>query len=362
MNLYNNAKLVDSHVHIMNYKSLDFLDSYLKDYGLDKINVVSLACRDETEITQNILCALFKLKHPEKVYIYGSLMYPYYPLDDKIPDNYNFVDQVKILMDIGFDGIKMLEGKPILRKKIGVPLDSPIFDDYYSYLEEQEIPIIFHAADPETFWNKDTAPEFSFEQGWFYGDGTFPEKETIYKEIDGILNKFPRLRISFAHFYFLSNYLERAEAFLDKWENVSLDITPGREMYDNFSKRASEWKDFFIKYQDRIIFGTDMEDSMFQGGPSDIINTIRRFIETDDKFQNWGFGINGLGLDKATIDKIYYKNFESYAGITPKRINVEKLLKECKKIKEIVIGKGDLKKYTQEIDRVVDEVKRISAL
>jgi hypothetical protein len=362
MKLYDGIKMVDSHVHIRDYKSLDFLDNYLKNYGLDKINVVSLACKDESEITQNILCALFKLKYPENVYTYGSLMYPYYPLDNKIPENYNFVDQVKTLMDIGFDGIKMLEGKPTLRKKIGVPLDSPIYDDYYSYLEEQGIHIIFHAADPETFWNKDTAPEFSFEQGWFYGDGTFPEKETIYKEIDGVLNKFPRLRVSFAHFYFLSNYLERAKAFLNEWENVSLDITPGREMYDNFSKRAPEWKNFFTKYQDRIIFGTDMEDSMFQGGPADIIDTIRRFIETGDKFNNWGFKINGLGLDKDVIDKVYYKNFESYAGKLPKKINIDRLLEECQRIKEIAIVKTDLNKYVQEIDKVVDAIKGIGIL
>ena len=38
----------------------------------------------------------------------------------------------------------------------------------------------------------------------------------------------------------------------------------------------------------------------------DIIDT-RRFIETGDKFNNWGFKINGLGLDKDVIDKVYYK-------------------------------------------------------
>lgn len=117
MKLCNNIKMIDSHVHISNFESFDFLDSYLKDYGLDKINVVSLACDDTHKIIQNILCAFFKLKHPKNVYVYGSLMYPYYPLDDKIPDSYNFVDQVKTLMDIGFDGIKMLEGKPTLRKR-----------------------------------------------------------------------------------------------------------------------------------------------------------------------------------------------------------------------------------------------------
>ncbi|NSW91434.1 MAG: amidohydrolase family protein [Firmicutes bacterium] len=362
MKLYDGVIMVDSHVHIREFKSFEFLESYLKVYSLNKVNIVSLACKDENQIMQNILSALFKMKHPGHVYAYGSLMYPYYPLDDKIPGDYNFVDQVKILMDIGFDGMKMLEGKPTLRKKIGISLNSSIYDDYYSYLEKQGIPIIFHAADPETFWDKDTAPEFSFEHGWFYGDGTFPEKEDIYSEIEGILSKFPKLRVTFAHFYFLSNHIERAAAILDKFENVSFDITPGREMYDNFSKKPSEWKEFFTKYQDRIIFGTDMEDSMFQGRPQDIINTIRKFLETDDKFNNWGFEINGLALDKDVIDKIYYKNFESYAGKVPKKINVEKLLDECRKIREIAMKNNSLIEYVQEINRVIDMVKQTNTL
>ncbi|NSW93069.1 MAG: amidohydrolase family protein [Firmicutes bacterium] len=357
MKLYNDVIMVDSHVHIVGFESMDFLESYLYGYGLDKLNIVSLACKDRNLIMQNILCALFKMKHPGKVYAYGSLYYPYYPLDDKIPGDYNFVDQVKTLMDTGFDGIKMLEGKPTLRKKIGVPLDSPIFDDYYSYLEKQGIPVVFHAADPETFWDKDTAPEFSFEHGWFYGDGTFPKKEEIYNEIEGILSKFPELRVTFAHFYFLSNDIERAAAFLDRWMNVKFDITPGREMYDNFSKKPAAWKEFFSKYRDRIVFGTDMEDSMFQGGPQDIINTIRRFLETDDKFDNWGFEINGLSLEKDVIDRIYYKNFESYAGEVPKKINVEMLLEGCRKIKEIALKDTCLTGYAQEIDRVLGMLK-----
>jgi len=357
MSLLSNVKITDSHVHIGNLKHFDFLDSYLKNYGLTNINLVSLACKGQEAIAQNLICVLYKLLHPNNVYAYGSLMYPYYPLDNNIPDECNFVEQVKKLMDIGFDGIKMLEGKPTLRKRIGVPLDSPIYDDYYSYLEEHKIHIIFHVADPETFWDKETAPEFSIEKGWFYGDGTFPEKETIYKEIDGVLNKFPNLRITFAHFYFLSNFPERAEEFLNKWKNVSLDITPGREMYDNFSKRTDVWHDFFTRYQDRIIFGTDMEASMFQGGPSDIINTMRRFLESDDKFNNWGFEINGLGLDKEVVEKIYSKNFESYTGSNPKRINIDALLDECLRIRNMAESNRQLYTCTQEIDEIINKVK-----
>lgn len=328
-------KITDSHVHLWNTGSYEFFDRYLSQEGIDRINIVSLACMSKNDVFQNVLAACYKLLNPGKVYAFGSLMYPFYPLDRKIPKEYDFALQVKAMMDMGMDGIKMLEGKPDLRKSIGIPLDNKIYDDYYSYIEKEEIPVVFHVADPETFWDKDKAPKFSFEHGWFYGDGTFPEKETLYNEINGILTKFPRIHFIFAHFYFLSDFLLRASEFMDKWKNVSFDITPGREMYENFSKDPKGWKEFFTKYKDRIIFGTDMTDDQFQGGAADIISTMRRFLEENGRTSNWGFEIQGLGLEKDVLECIYHKNFERHTGDLPKPINKNKIVAECDRLLEL---------------------------
>jgi hypothetical protein len=39
---------------------------------------------------------------------------------------------------------------------------------------------------------------------------------------------------------------------------VFFDLTPGAEMYFNFSSRLGEVRDFFLRYQDRLIYGTDI--------------------------------------------------------------------------------------------------------
>ena len=53
---------------------------------------------------------------------------------------------------VGFsrgDGMKMLEGKPAVRQKLGHRRDVSIYDAYYAYLEVEQIPLMFHVADPD---------------------------------------------------------------------------------------------------------------------------------------------------------------------------------------------------------------------
>ncbi len=109
----------------------------------------------------------------------------------------------------------------------------------------------------------------------------------------------------------MSADIARASEFLDKWRNVSLDITPGIEMYHNFTRRPGEWREFFTRHNDRIIFGTDNHP------PGDMKNTeqldicvgniamIRDFLETDKEMLSG----RGLKLGSDTLEKIYCGNF-----------------------------------------------------
>jgi predicted TIM-barrel fold metal-dependent hydrolase len=250
------GKVIDCHFHA--YAGIDcgvFIKDLIGKSGLSAIGIASIPkALAHSEHFYNSEAFKLKKEMPDKVYLFGGLDYT-----DKsyLEGKVDFTGQARKLFEAGADGMKMLEGKPNARKALGIPLDSSIFDSYYSYMEEKSYPIIMHVADPETFWDPDKAPEISKKRGWFWGDGTFPEKEQLYREAEAVLEKFPKLKIIFAHFYFLSADINRASKFLDKWKNVSFDITPGWEMYDNFTGKSVEWREFFINYQDRLIFGTD---------------------------------------------------------------------------------------------------------
>lgn len=319
---FSEIPVIDCHTHVWNVKEIFQVVEIEKRYGIDKINVLGITSYDEKCMANNAIVLLFKHLFPGQVYGFGSLNYP---LTGAPEDGEGFFEQVKRLQAAGVDGMKMMEGKPDTRKRIGIPLNSPIYDKYYGYLEAERIPLLYHVADPSSFWDKDKAPQFAVDNGWAYIDDTFVSKETLYKEIEGILIKFPKLKLILAHFYFMEDEgIKRASEFLDNWPEVSFDIAPG-EMFKIFNSDLKVWKEFFIKYQDRIIFGTDNDYGMAK----ELIYTSRTILETDNEIEFWDMTLRGMHLDREVVEKIYFKNFQRYVGKVPKKVDTELLKKEC---------------------------------
>ncbi len=322
--------MIDGHIHVYTDKCIDYFFDYKTKNSFDAICVACLCNLNksmENDPAQNILAAIMKCIDPNGIYALGGLVYPKFPVTSAPMGKYDFADQAKEFMEIGFDGIKMLENKPTTRKLTALSTCDPMYDGFYKYLEDNSIAVISHVADPETFWDYDLAPEFSHTEGWFYGDGTFLSKEEIYGEVRQTLIKFPKLRVTFPHFFFLSDHIDEARKLLEKHPNVNLDITPGREMYDNFTRHYDEAKAFFNDYSDRIIFGTDMTSTQFQGAPEDMIAAITRFLSTEDEFSYWDFDIKGIGLSKDKCDAILHNNFCKNLSAKPRPINKDALKK-----------------------------------
>ena len=351
MNSFESIPIIDCHTHVYDINVIGGLMDSMKTCNIDTLNILSIPAYGEDYMAQNIQCMLFKAMYPSKIYSYGGL---HYPLQGTLKNKSDFLGQIKRLMQLGFDGIKMIEGKPNVRKRIDEPLDSPIYDDYFAYLEAEKIPLLYHVADPAGLWDKDKVPAYAIKEGWFYGDGTYVTKKILYEEVDGILKKFPRLNTIFAHFYFIPEEgIDRAGEFLDKWPGISYDLTPGSKMYGDFSKNPDRWRDFFIKYQDRILFGTDSGFS----ASTDLINTIRLFLETDNAYQSWGMNIRGICLDKKVLEKIYFKNFIRYTGKEPKKINFELAIDECSRVIEMAKSSPIKDKILPPMHQVMDKIQ-----
>jgi predicted TIM-barrel fold metal-dependent hydrolase len=312
--------IIDSHVHISSPACLAFMQAYCSRHHFQAVNIACLGHKKPNDPLQNILAALLKLQD-NRFYAHGSLLYPTMPVDRSRMDKQDFAKQAQELVAIGFDGIKMLEGKPTTRKLTALPQNDPLYDPFYAYMERTGRHIVWHVADPETFWDKDKAPAFSFKAGWFYGDGTFLTKQQLYDEVIDVLKRFPALNVTFAHFFFLADFPDQAEALLQQFPQVTLDITPGREMYEHFSRRNERWQSFFHRYADRILFGTDMTSTEFQGAADDLIGTMKRFLATRDAFTYWDFAIQGLGLSPVDYGQIGRTNFTRLVGRSPKPID-----------------------------------------
>ncbi len=267
----------------------------------------------------------YKLRFPG-CYACGSLLHCH----DERDTARGYAVQAEKLWDMGFDGMKMLEGKPAVRRALGHRLDDEIFDLYYAFLEENRIPLTMHLADPSYFWDADRVTPEIIRRGWFCGDGTYPSYDDFYDEIFGVLEKFPRLSLTLAHFGFMSRHPERAQRFMG-YENTMLDLTPGGEMFVGFSQDTEYWRDFFLTHRRRILFGTDTyNDSQREftyGNASGRCRLVRSFLEYSEPFA-WptltGPRPDGLlyplGLPRDVLRDIYRENALRRYGETPRRV------------------------------------------
>jgi predicted TIM-barrel fold metal-dependent hydrolase len=258
-------------------------------------------------------------------------------------------------MSLGFDGMKMLDGKPDNRKRIGIPLDAPVYDLYFDYLEENQLPLLYHIGDPAIFWDKENCPQYVKDLKWAYLDDSFVSKDGLYREVDGILEKHPDLKVIFAHFYFMDDEsIERASAVLDRWPNVAFDVTPGL-LFKSFGLDLEGWRAFFIKYQDRILFGTDND----YGISKELIYAIRTMLETDNEIEFWDTHLHGWKLDRPVLEKIYGANFRRYAGADPKQVEPAQVIEECHRIIRRAQNSPMKDALLKDVQDVQDELERM---
>ena len=319
-------KIIDSHMHISKWDKSDFIsyfDSYRQKNGIHAVNICAIPLR-QSNICNNIIAAFYKLARPN-TYIHGGIELIEIPIDN-MPDDMDAVVQYRELMEIGFDGIKMLEGKPTEHKRIGRNLNHPILNKLYKELEKDGTHLLMHVNDPDEFWDEERAPEWAIKSGWTYADGSFSSYKEVQNQTLTILKEHPDLCLTLAHFFFCSKEPEILEELFSKYPNLCVDLTPGGEMYVEFEKNYDYYKEFFKKYSKRLIFGTDrsyMGDATYADW---LFNMVAAFIGTDKAVESFDHKtLKGLGLSRDKVDDILFANFEARVGTKPKDIKKDKL-------------------------------------
>jgi len=310
--------IIDSHIHMYSEADLEAIETAAREGGYSKYTLLSGSLFPQ-RAPGNLSVAWAKLKHPGKVYGYAT----FHMQLEGTPDGEDLLKQAKEYHAIGFDGIKMLDGKPSLRKE-RVPIDNACYDPLFSYLEENQIPVLYHSNDPIEFWDIEKIPEWA--KDIYYYDWKEPSKDQITKETAGILKKHPDLNLTVAHFFFLPNTDEYDLAceLMETYPNFCMDLTPGWEMFQDIHRMEKEWKSYIKKYSDRLMYGTDI------GGVGnnleERIKPLRRVFETDDVFPLQDYTCYGLDLDDTTLKNIYAQTYRTRIQKNdPAGIDVERL-------------------------------------
>jgi len=349
--------VIDGHIH---YGHPDFMQGLMDVMDRLHISRLAVVCTPHQSRLSLVPDALHLKAHfPDRVYVFGGIDISALFI---VPEQAGsiFADYVDTLRALGCDGVKMIEGKPSMRKMIPIPrFDGQIYAPYWARLAERGMPLIFHVNDPEEFWDPVRAPGWAREQGWFYGDGSFIDNEAQYTEVLNVLDRYPELKVIFAHFFFLSAQLPRLAEYLDRYPNMVVDMTPGIEMYHNFSTAPDAARAFFLKYQDRIVYGTDIgarallaapEEGIAPGDSHARAYLVRTFLETEDEFwlpEGHGFlfgkletPFRGIGLPRPVLEKIYYRNFERLAGARPRELDPAAIVAECDRLTMMINAMG----------------------
>jgi predicted TIM-barrel fold metal-dependent hydrolase len=188
-------------------------------------------------------------------------------------------------------------------------IDDPALDPVWQAAARLKLPVFIHTADPQEFWQPiDNTNERWLELALFpgrrYPADQFPSFETLMTERDNLLRRNPKTTFVIAHMGWHANDLGRLAKLLDAMPNVHTEV--GAVLYD-IGRQPRAARDFFVRYQDRILFGKDS----FQ--PEEYPYYWRVFETRDDYFDYYRpyhafWKLYGIDLPDAVLKKVYYGN------------------------------------------------------
>lgn len=307
------GKVVDAHVHDRHREPAAHFNQILDMVGYTRANIL-------TGWEPNALDR--KREQPERFYTFG--MIPHDPVKLASGEGEYRVQLLEQLVARGYDGVKMMEGKPAWRRQWKTP---PIDDDYFRPFWEKaadiNVPITLHMADPLDFWWPTTRDSYC----------DLEPQEECFRQTEAVLSRHPSLRITFAHFLFMGPQLDRLGDWFARFPGMRVDMAIGDEYLYYLSDDPDKARDFYITWQDRILYGTDISDHNSLRLARAKAEMLRLFLETDRTFtslRDEAYGIpptpgsngrtelHGLALPVPVLEKVLGRNFEAFAGPAPR--------------------------------------------
>ncbi len=181
-----------------------------------------------------------------------------------------------------------------------------------------KIPVLIHQADPSGFFEPVTPENEHYESlkkypSWSFADPEYPRKIDLIKRRDDLIRQHPGTTFILPHFANYAENISYVSDMLDENKNVYIDFSA---RIDELGRQPYSAREFFIKHQDRIIFGTDMPANI--DSSVEMYLTYFRFLETFDEsfyspdydgtFGKVRWPICGIGLPEEVLKKIYFEN------------------------------------------------------
>ena len=210
----------------------------------------------------------------------------------------------------GAVGLKVFKDLGMFDRKADgsrLPVDDPELDAIWDTCGRLNVPVLIHVAEPQAFFD----PIDNRNERWLEL-ALFPDRrhqegvrfEQLMTERNNMIRKHPGTRFILAHFGWHANDLARAGKLLDEHPNAYYDVAA--VLYD-FGRQPRSAHDFFLEYQDRILFGKDSYQ------PDEYPYYWRVFETADEYFDYYRdyhafWKLYGIDLPDPVLKKLYYAN------------------------------------------------------
>ena len=305
---YNGPKF-DAHVHLGSMKGIHNLIKYREEFNIKKS--VGIVWDDKTDVYETrfpdkfVLAKYFRSKH----------------MFAANPDSKLLTDEIEKIYQQGFPIVKFWFG-PRVRDYVKeyfklepktIHLSDPIFKSIFAKMEELGLYLLIHVSDPDQWYEKVYQPVSRY--------GTKKEHLDDFEEV---LSSFPKLNVLQAHFGSQPEDLEHLSRWFESYPNYHVDMSSARWMARELGRYPEKAREFFIKYSDRILFGSDLVQD--RNKPVSTYYRTRYFtfqaiLETSvrnlplpfpDPENNNETKINGLDLPLDILKKIYWENANKF--------------------------------------------------
>ena len=232
-------------------------------------------------------------------------------------------------VEAGARGLKIFKELGLRHRDIAgqlIPVNDPRLDPLWTKAGELAVPVLMHIADPVAFFQPLTEDnerwdELQAHRDWHFGTPEFPDHDALLAQRNHAIERHPGTIFIGAH---LGNYpedLDYVDACLDRYPNFFVDTTA---RIGEIGRHSIEMvRAFFLKHQDRVLFGTDLTLGWeaFDEPEHDNMETVKlfydrhwRFFETRQQQIDHPYPIQGrwkvdaIGLPGEVLNKLYSAN------------------------------------------------------
>jgi predicted TIM-barrel fold metal-dependent hydrolase len=329
------TKKIDCHIHISS--DADYLREIMDSLNMKMYTICNEGLKtDRLKMQVDTAMDLYK-KYPRyygwcTTFGFDGMNEPDWPerVIDYLDNCFgNGASAVKIWKEVGME-LKNQEGK-------FVQIDDPVFEPILNHLSEKKIPLFLHSGDPVEYWLSTGID--GKRNAWYYEGAGYLNRigefrgEVSYNDLilarNRMMDNFKDLKVIGCHLGSMAFDTDIIANHFDRYPNFSVDTSSAINYL--MGQSSEKVRAFMIKYQDRILYGSDsyggriatpwlidMSKANTFWTADELLKEKNRLLKLyndefmyyscGEKIQRNGYSINGLALPEDVIEKIFYTN------------------------------------------------------